>query len=62
MCVKFLKNDKSGISEKDSAVVNLSLSIKKTDKMIAELLHKIEELKTNAKKALCKNDKQVCII
>lgn len=59
LCVKFLKDDKSSISEKDYAIVNLTISIKKTDKVLDELQAKIEELKSKAREALLKKDKQV---
>jgi len=57
--VKFLKDDKSTVTIKDTAIVNLTLSIKKLDRNIAELNNKIEEAKVKAKEYLLKKEKQV---
>ena len=61
MCIKFLKDDKSCVTMKDTAIVNLTLSIKKLDRTLTELHNKIEESKVNAKEYMLKKDKQVKI-
>jgi hypothetical protein len=59
MCVKFLKDEKSAVTLKDTAIVNLNLSIKKLDRTLVELQNKTDETKLKAKEALLKKDKQV---
>jgi len=56
-----LKNNNSSVSLKDTAIINLSLSIKKIDRTIIELDSKIEEAKIKAKEYLQKKDKQVSL-
>lgn len=58
-CVKYLKDEKSTVSIKDTAIVNLTLSIKKLDRTIAELNNKINEAKSLAKEYLIKKEKTV---
>lgn len=59
MCIKFLKDEKACVSMKDSAIVNLTLSIKKLDRTLSELQNRIDETKDKAKEYMLKKDKQV---
>lgn len=59
LCVKFLKDKNSSVSIKDTAIVNLLLSIKKIDRTLTEHHSKIEDAKIKAKEYLLKKEKQV---
>ena len=59
ICVKLLKDAKSTVTNKDTAIVTLNLSIKKIDKVISELESKIQETLNKVKEHILKKDKQV---
>jgi len=58
LCVKFLKDSNSSVSLKDTAIVNLSLSIRKIDRTITELENRMEETLAKAKEFLRKSDRK----
>jgi len=58
LCVKFLKDSKSSVTIKDTATINLVLSIKKIDRNLTELEKKMNETLVKVKECLLKKDRK----